>query len=155
LLSVGLVTEGEEAIATGLARIHIPHNSGIRQCPEGTKGFSENLVVNLGAQITDEDVVMARSVLLVLLTLVSPVDSNFGVENFAPVESLQRSLGRTHIHVFHETIVETSVLIITVGNYFDMLYGASNSKNLCQHVLRNTGTQVPDVEMSATLELEN
>jgi hypothetical protein len=43
------------------------------------------------------------------------------------------------------------VLIVTVWNNFNMLYGAGNGEDFGEHVLRDTRAQVSDVKMSTPL----
>lgn len=95
--------------------------------------------------------VMAGGVLLVLLTLVRPVDTNLCVENFAAIKGLQSGLGGTHVKVLDEAIVETAMLVVTVWDNFDMLDWASDGKDLSEHVLSDPRAQVADVEMSPPL----
>jgi len=94
---------------------------------------------------------MTGGVLLVLLTLVSPVDTNFRVENFATVKGLQSGLGSAHVEVLDETIVEAAMLVVTVRDDFDMLDWACDGKDLGEHVLGYARAQVADVEMGPPL----
>ena len=94
---------------------------------------------------------MSGGILLVLLTLVSPVDTNFCVENFATIEGLQSGLGSTHVEVLDETIVEAAMLVVTVWDDFDMLDRTSDGKDLGEHVLGYPRAQVADVEMGPPL----
>jgi len=76
LLSISLIPECKEPISTRLSRVHVPHDTGIGHGAKGTKGFGQYVVVDLGAKITDEDMVVAGRVFLVLLALVGPVDTD-------------------------------------------------------------------------------
>jgi hypothetical protein len=96
---------------------------------------------------------MTGGVFLVLLTLVGPIDANLGIKDFATVESLKSSLGSTHVHVLDETVVETAVLVVSIGNNFNVLDGARDGEDFCEHVLGDTGTEVSDVEMGAPLDI--
>lgn len=95
--------------------------------------------------------VMSSGVLFVLLTLVSPVDTNFCVKNFATIEGLQSGLGSAHIKVLDEAIVEAAMLVITVWDDFDMLNWASDGEDLREHVLGHPRAQVTDIEMGSPL----
>ena len=151
LFSVCLVPEREEAVTTRFSGIHIPHHTSIGQGAKGAESLAENLVIDFGGEIADEDVVMTGGVFLVLLTLVSPVDTNFRVENFAAVEGLQSGLCSTHVEVLDETIVEAAMLVVTVRDDFNMLDWASDGKDLREHVLGDPRAQVADIEMGAPL----
>ena len=105
MFSVCLVAEGEDAIATRLARTHVPHDTSVGESTEGAEGFCEDVVIDFWAKITDKDVIVVAGVLFILLTLVGPVDTDLGVEDLASVEGLQGGLSSSHIHVFYESIV--------------------------------------------------
>jgi hypothetical protein len=96
-------------------------------------------------------VIVSRSVLLVLLTLISPVDSDLRVKDLTAVECLKGGLGGTHVHVFDETVVETTVLIVAVRDNFYMLNGASDRENFGEHVFRDAGAEIANIKMSAPL----
>ena len=77
LLSVTTFTEGDESVSTRAARLHIPHDSCLRYRPEGRESLEEDLVVDLVRQVANEDVEMARGILLVrAIRLIGPVDSD-------------------------------------------------------------------------------
>ena len=151
LFSIGLVAEGKETVATRLAGVHVPHDARIREGAERTERLGEDVVVDLGAEVADEDVVVVARVLLILLALVGPVDADFGVENLAPVEGLEGSLGCAHIHVLNETIVETAVLIVAVWDDLDVLHRTGHSEDLGQHIFRHPRAEVSDIEVSPSL----
>ena len=151
LFGVGLVAEGEETVTTRFSGVHVPHDTGIREGAECTECLGEDLVVNLGAEITDEDMEMCGGVLLVLTALVCPVDTDLRIENLAAIEGLKSSLCSTHVHVLNETIVETAVLVVPVGDNLYMLNRTGDSEDLCEHVFGNPRREVSDVEMGASL----
>ena len=151
LFGVGLVSEGKEPVATRLARVHVPHDTRIREGAERAERLGEDIVVDFGDEVADEDVIVVARVLLVLLALVRPVDADLGVEDLAPVEGLERSFGCAHVHVFDETIVETAVLVVAVRDDLDVLHGTGHSKDLRQHILRHPWAEVSDVEVSPSL----
>ena len=140
LLSVCLVPECEEAIATRFTRVHVPHHPSVRKGSEGTEGLTEDLIVDFGAKVADKDVVVVARVLLILLALVCPVDANFCVEYLATVESLEGCLCGAHVHILDEAVVQAAMLVVAVWNNFDVLDRASDSEYLCKHVLGHTGT---------------
>lgn len=148
LLCIGLVSESEEAVTARLARVHIPHDSSIRESAESTEGFTKNLIIDLGAEIADEDMVVVGSVFLVLRTLIRPVNTNLGVEDLAAVEGLKSSLCGAHIHIFDETVVKATVLIIAIGDDFDMLNWSSHREDFREHILSNSRTQVANIKVS-------
>jgi hypothetical protein len=153
LLSIGLVPESEETIATGFARVHVPHDAGVGHGAKGTEGFGEDIIVDLGAEITNEDVVVTGRVLLILLALIGPVDTDLSIEDLTAIERLERGFGCTHVDVLDEAIVEATVLIIAVRNNFNVLDRTSNSEDFGEHVLGNTRAQVSDIEMGTPLHL--
>ena len=153
LFGIGLVAEGEETVTTRFSGVHVPHDTGIRKGPEGAECLREDLVVNFGAEITNEDMVVCGGILLVLTTLVCPVDTDLCIENLAAVEGLKGSLRSAHIHVLDETVVEATVLVVTVGDDFDMLNRTSHSEDLCKHVLGDPGGEVSDIEMGTPLSM--
>jgi hypothetical protein len=78
LLSLWAIAEGNEAIAAGAASLHIPHDTSLGNGTEGREGLHENLIIHLVGEVADEDVKVARSVLLVrVIGLIGPVDANF------------------------------------------------------------------------------
>ena len=151
LFGVGLVSEGKEPVATRLARVHVPHDTSVRHGAESTESLGQDIVVDLWGKIANKDVVVTRRVLLILLTLVSPVDADLGVENFAAVEGLESSLCRAHVHVLDETVVETAMLVVTVRDDFNVLDGTSDGEDLGEHVLCHSRTQVPNIKMGPPL----
>lgn len=151
LLSIRLIPESQKPVSTRLARVHVPHDPSVGKRTESAERLGEDLIVDFGAEISYEDVVVVASIFFVLLTLVCPVDTNLGVKNLATVESLERRLRRTHIHVLDETIVETTVLEVAIGDDFDMLNGTSHSEDLRKHILCHARAQVADVEMGPPL----
>ena len=91
-------------------------------------------------------------VFLVLRTLVSPIDTDFGVENFSAVQSLQSSLRGAHVDIFDKSVVETAVLVVTVRDNFNMLNGASDGEDFSKHVLSHPGAKISNVKMGAPLD---
>lgn len=151
LLRVRFVAEGEETVTTRLARVHVPHNASIGHGTKSAEGLGEDIVIDFGAEISNENMVVTGGILLILLALICPINSNFSIKYFATIEGLKGGFRSTHVDIFHKAIVETSVLVVPVWNDFDMLNGSSDSENLGQHVLCDTGTQVPDIQMSPSL----
>ena len=154
LLGISLVTEGEEAVTTRFSGVHIPHDTGIGEGTEGAECLTKNFIVNLRTEITNEDMVVRGGVLLVLTALVCPVDADLGIKDFASVKGLEGSLGSTHVHVLNETVVETTVLVVTVGDDLYMLNRTSDGEDLCEHVFGDPRGQVSDVEMGASLVVD-
>jgi hypothetical protein len=78
LLRVRAVSEGNEAIATGAASLHVPHDASLGDGAERREGLEEDLIVDLVRQITHKDVEVARGVFLAgRIGLIGPVDSDF------------------------------------------------------------------------------
>jgi hypothetical protein len=153
LLGISLVAEGEETVTTRFSGVHVPHDTGIREGAEGTECLGKDLVVNLGAEVTDENVVMCGGVLLVLATLVCPIDTDLCIKDLAAVEGLKGSLSSAHIHIFNEAVVETTVLVVTVGDDLHVLDWTSDSEDLCEHVFGDSRGEVSDIEMGASLSV--
>ena len=151
LLGIGLVAEGEETVTTRFSGVHIPHDTGIREGAKCAERLAKNFIVNLGAEITNEDMIVCGGVFLVLAALVRPVDADLGIKDLAAIEGLEGSLGSTHVHVLNETVVEATVLVVTVGDDLYMLNWASDSEDLREHVLGDPRGQVSDVEMGTSL----
>ena len=151
LFGVGLVAEGEETVTTRFSGVHIPHDTGIGESAEGAECLTKNLVVDLGAEITNEDMVVCGGVFLVLAALVCPVDADLGIEDLAAIEGLEGGLGSTHIYVLNETVVEATVLVVSVRTDLDMLYWTGDGEDLCEHVFGDPRGQVSDIEMGTPL----
>jgi hypothetical protein len=147
LLRVGLVTEGQETIATRLARVHVPHDTSIGQSAKSGKGLGKDIIVDLGRQVTNEDMVVIRCVLLVLLALICPIYSDFCVEDLTTVEGLKSSFCGTHVHVLDEAIIKATVLVVAVWDDLDVLNRTSDSKYLREHVLGHPWAQISHVEV--------
>ena len=45
------------------------------------------------------------------------------------------------------------MLIVSIGDDFDMLDGPSHGENLCKHILRDPGAQIADGEMGPPLNV--
>jgi hypothetical protein len=151
LFGVGFVAEGEETVTTRFSGVHIPHDTSIGEGAEGAERLTKNLVVNLRAEITNEDMVVRGGVFLVLTALVCPVDTDLGIKDLAAIEGLEGGLGSSHVYVLNETVVETTVLVVTVGDDLDVLDWTSDSEDLCEHVLGDPRGQVSDIEMGTSL----
>ena len=153
LLGISLVAKGEETVTARFSGVHVPHDTGIREGTEGTECLGEDLVVNLGAEITNENVVMCGGVLLVLAALICPVDTDLCIKDLAAIEGLERSLSSAHVHVLNETVVETTVLVVTVGDDFYMLNWTSDGEDFCEHVFGDPRGEVSNIEMGASLSV--
>lgn len=151
LLGIGLVPKGKETVTARLARVHVPHDAGVGHGTEGGEGLGEDVVVDLGGKVADEDVEVVGSVFLVLLALVSPVHADLGVEDFAAIEGLESGLGGTHVHVLDEAVVEAAMLVVAVGDDLDVLDGPGDGEDLGEHVLGHSGAEVANVEVSPSL----
>ena len=145
LLGVGLVTESKETIATRLPRVHVPHDTSIGQSTKSGKRLSKDIIVYLRGEVADENMVVVGSVLLVLLTLVRPIDADLGVKDLAAVEGLKSGLRGAHVHVLDEAIVQATVLVVTVWDDLDMLDWTGYGKYLREHVLGHPWAQVAHV----------
>lgn len=78
LLSLRAITEGNKAIATGAARLHVPHNTGFGNGTKGGEGLGEDFIVHFVGKITDENVEVARGIFLAGgVGLIGPVDTDF------------------------------------------------------------------------------
>ncbi len=78
LVSIGAVTEGDEAVATGATSLHIPHHTSFGDGTKGGESLGQDLIIHLIAQVTDEDVEVVGGVLLAgAVGLVGPVDADF------------------------------------------------------------------------------
>jgi hypothetical protein len=86
--------------------------------------------------------------------LIGPIDANLSVEDLAAVESLECSLGSTHVNVLDEPVVEATVLIIAIRNNFNMLDGTGDGEDFGEHVLGDTRAQVSDIKMGTPLHLQ-
>ncbi len=126
LLSLGAVTEGNEPVATGAARLHVPHNTGLGNGAEGGESLGEDFIVDLIGKVTNENVKVARGIFLAVgVGLVGPVDTDFlyhvsrflgytlilfdltyRLVNSASVQGLHGTLRRTRVIVLDETVVE-------------------------------------------------
>lgn len=68
------LAEGNEAIATGATRFHIPHYTGFRNGTKSREGLQQDLIVDFVAQVTNKDMEVVRGVLFVgIAGLVGPV----------------------------------------------------------------------------------
>lgn len=92
---------------------------------------------------------MVLCVLLVLVTLIHPVDPDFSVKDLAAVECGERLVGRAHVGVLDETIVESTVLEISVLNDFRADDGTGDSKNFGEDVIGDSGRKVADVKVGS------
>lgn len=92
---------------------------------------------------------MMLCVLLVLVTLIRPVDPDLGVKDLAAVECGERLVGRAHVGVLDETIVESTMLEIPVLNDLCADDGTGDSKNLCEDVVGDSGRKVADVKVGS------
>lgn len=78
LVGVGTVPKSDKPISTRASSLHVPHHTRLRDRAKGRESLSQDLVVHFVAQITDKDVEMVGSVLLVgVVRLVSPIDADF------------------------------------------------------------------------------
>ena len=77
--------------------------------------MEKNLVVDFIAQITDEDVVVARGVFFVVgIALVGPVDLDFRIVDSTTVERVHGTFSCAWVIVLDEAIVETFGLDMSV-----------------------------------------
>ena len=77
-LSIRAITECDEAVAAGPARLHVPHDAGFRHLAKHGEGLEKHLVVDFVGQIANKDVEVVRCVFLCgVVGLVSPVDADF------------------------------------------------------------------------------
>ena len=151
LLGISLVAECEETVTTRFSGVHVPHDSGIGEGAKGAECLGKNLVVNFGAEVADEDVEMRGGVLLVLATLICPIDTDLRIKDLAAVEGLKGCLGSAHIHIFNETVVETTVLVVTVGDDLHVLNWTGDGEDFCEHVFGDSRGEVSDIEMGTSL----
>lgn len=78
LVSISAVPESNEAVATRAASLHVPHHTSLGDGTKGRESLSQNLIVHLIAQVTNEDVEVVGSVFLAgAVGLISPVDADF------------------------------------------------------------------------------
>ena len=78
LLGISAVAESDKSVTTRSTSLHIPHNSSLRDRTEGGECLGENLIVDFVGQVANEDVEVARGILLARgIRLVGPVDANF------------------------------------------------------------------------------
>ncbi len=152
LLRIGLVTEGQETIATRLARVHVPHDASIGQGAKGREGLGKDIVVDLGRKVANKDMEVVGRIFLVLLALICPIHADFCVKDLTAVESLKSSFCSAHVHILDEAIIKATVLVVAVWNDLDMLYRTSDSKNFCEHVLRHPWAQISHVEVGSFLK---
>ena len=151
LLSIGLVAKCQETVATRLARVHVPHDTGIGQGAKSGKCLGEDIIVDLGGEVANENMEVVGRVLLVLLALIRPIHTDLRVEDLTTIESLKGGLRGTHIHVLDEAIVKAAVLVIAVWDDLDVLNRTSHSKYLRKHVLGHPRAQISHVEVGPLL----
>ena len=151
LLSIGLVAKCQETVATRLARVHVPHNTSIGQGAKSGKCLGEDVIVDLGGEVANENMEVVGRVLLVLLALVRPIHTDLRIEDLTTIEGLEGSLRGTHIHVLDEAIVKATMLVIAVWDDLDVLNRTSHSKYLRKHVLGHPRAQISHVEVGSLL----
>ena len=154
LLRVGLVTEGHETIAKRLARVHVPHDTSIGQRAKSGEDLGKDSIVDLGREVTNEDIEMIRRVLLVLLASICPVYSNFGVEDLTAVEDLKSGFCGTHVHVLDEAMIKATGVLVDAAvrdDDLDVLNWTSDGKHLREHVLGHPWAQIFHVEVGTLL----
>ena len=144
MLRVGLVTEGHETIATRLARVHVPHDTSIGQRAKSGEDLGKDSIVDLGREVTNEDMEVIRRVLLVLLALICPIYSDFGVEDLTAVEDLKSGFCGTHVHVLDKAIIKATY--VAVPDDLDVPNRTNDSKYLREHVLGHPWAQTFHVE---------
>jgi hypothetical protein len=64
LVGLGAVAEGNKAVATRAAGLHVPHDAGLGYTAKGGEGLEEHFVVDFVGEIANKDVEVARGVLL-------------------------------------------------------------------------------------------
>ncbi len=94
-IGISTITECHKAIATGPARLHVPHDTSFRYGAKGGKCLEENLIVDFVGQVADEDVEVTGGIFLGgVVGLVCPVDTNF----LTGVRKLFMVLTVVHLH---------------------------------------------------------
>jgi hypothetical protein len=151
LFRVGLVTEGHKTIAKRLA-IHVPHDTSFGHAKAG-KQAAKDIIVDLAPEVTNEDTEVTRRVLLVLLALICPIYSDFGIEDLTAVEDLKSGFCGTHVHVLDKAIIKATVLVDAAvrDDDLDVLNWTSDGKYLREHVLGHLWAQIFHVEVGTLL----
>ena len=62
--SISAVAKGDKAVATGSARLHVPHDACFRNNAEGGEGLEKDFIVDLIGQIADENVEVVGRIFL-------------------------------------------------------------------------------------------
>lgn len=97
LLGLVAVAERNKPVATRTAGLHVPHHAGLGHRAERIERLLQDLVVDLIAQVSDEDVEVVRGVFFVrAVGLVGPVDADFLVTDRQRL--LQGACGELMIH---------------------------------------------------------
>lgn len=78
LLGIAALAESDESVTTRAASLHIPHHARFGNRTESGESLKEDFIVDFVAKITNEDMEMVRSILLVgVVGLIGPIDTNF------------------------------------------------------------------------------
>lgn len=78
LLSVCPIAECNETVTTRAASLHIPHDTCLRDGTKCREGLEQDFIVDFIGKVSNEDVEVVGSVLLVrLVGLIRPVDTDF------------------------------------------------------------------------------
>lgn len=92
-LGISTVAECNEAVTTRATSLHVPHHASLGNGAKRRESLKENLIVDFVGEVTDEDVKVTASVLLVVVVgLVSPIDTNFLKVLIRPSLSTQNCL---------------------------------------------------------------
>ena len=76
LLGISTFAEGDKAVATRAASLHVPHDTGLGNRSKGRERLEEDLVIHFVTEIADKNVEVVGGIFLVIIVrLVGPVNS--------------------------------------------------------------------------------
>jgi hypothetical protein len=139
--------EREETITPALARVHIPHDPRLAQTAKCAESLVEDLIIDFWAQIAHKHMEMMLRVLFVCISLIRPIDSNIGIKQFSSIKRLESLVGCSHIRIFDESIVHTTMGEISILDNLGRDDGTGDRKDLGEHVVGYSRREVADVEM--------
>lgn len=90
---------------------------------------------------------MMLGILPILIPLIRPIHPYIRIEYLPPIQSRQRLICRTHVGVFDETVIEASMLEISILDDFRLNDGSGDGEDLGEHVVGHSRGEIADVEM--------
>ena len=91
-----------------------------------------------------------------LLALICPIDSDFGVEDLTAVEDLKSGFCGTHVHVLDKAMIKATGVLVdaAVRKDLDVLNRTSDGKYLREHVLGHPWAQIFHVDVGTLLAVD-